>query len=200
MDNALGFFATLTYVATLLPSNFKVAFPAFKYTAFYKTLLKNRRAIGLWAFGLSVAHACVILYQQHSSLSDMAFYRKSISGLLLLLIFTLLAVTSNNWSIRKLQRNWKRLHSLTYVAAFLLPWHITAKMADHWSVITVISLTLAFVMIGLWTFRRYREIAKSKQHRTNITILMLYLRLELLLLRSSADKNLSARGSAPRNG
>ncbi|MEM8503533.1 MAG: ferric reductase-like transmembrane domain-containing protein [Cyanobacteria bacterium P01_D01_bin.1] len=187
MDNTLGLFAMLTYVATLVPSNFKVVFPAFRYTSFYRLLLKNRRSIGLWTFGLSVAHACVILYQQHSSLSEMEFYRKSISGFLLLFIFMLLAVTSNNWSIRKLRKNWKRLHSLTYVAACLIPWHISVKMADKWSIVTVVCMTLAVNIIFLWTFRRYREIAQSKQHQENITILMLYLRLRLLLMRNKTE-------------
>ncbi|MBE9059998.1 ferric reductase-like transmembrane domain-containing protein [cf. Phormidesmis sp. LEGE 11477] len=158
MDNTLGFFAMLTYVATLLPSNFRAVFPAFRYTFLYRTLLKNRRSIGLWTFALSVCHACVVFYQHHSSLADIEFYRKSISGLLLLFIFALLAATSNNWSIRKLQKNWKRLHSLTYVAAFLIPWHITAKMSDQWSVVTAICMTLAINVICLWMFRKYQEL------------------------------------------
>lgn len=183
MDNTLGLLATLTYVATLLPSNLKIVFPAFRSTTFYRALLKNRRSIGLWTFGLSVAHVCIVLYQRHPNLSEMAFYRKSISGLLLLAIFTLLAATSNNWSIRKLQKNWKRLHSLTYAVAFLIPWHITAKMADRWSVTTVICMVLATNVICLWTFKKYQALV----YQVNFTSLTRLFYLKFLLLnRSSA--------------
>ncbi len=183
MDNALGFFATLTYVATLLPSNFKVVFPAFKYTSFYRALLKNRRAIGLWTFVFSVAHVCVIFYQQHLDLSAMEFYRKSLSGLLLLSIFTLLAITSNNWSIRKLQKNWKRLHSLTYAVAFLLPWHITAKMGDEWSIVTALCMVLAANVICIWTFRQYRALS----HQASFEGLTRYFYLRFLMMSSASQ-------------
>ncbi len=181
MDNALGLFAMLTYVATLFPSNFKVIFPAVRYSAFYRILLKNRRSIGLWTFALSAGHACVVLYQQAPNLLAIEFYRKSISGFLLLFIFALLAVTSNNWSIRKLQRNWKRLHSLTYAAAFLIPWHISVKMADKWSAVTIICMGLAINAIGLWTFRKYQQLMQIKQQGalTRLTRLF-YLRFLLL--------------------
>ena len=181
MDNALGLLATLTYVATLIPSNFKVIFPAFKYSNGYRVLIKNRRSIGLWTFALSVAHACVVLYQQAPNLSEIEFYRKSVSGLLLLLLFTLLALTSNNWSIRKLQKNWKRLHSLTYVAAFLLLWHISAKMVDQWSIVTYICMALAINVIGLWTFKKYRQLAQVHQQGTFTSLTRLfYIRFLLL--------------------
>ncbi len=181
MDNALGLFAMLTYVATLLPSNFKVIFPAFKYSPLYRTLLKNRRPIGLWTFTLSAGHACVVLYQQAPNLSELEFYRKSISGILLIFIFALLAITSNNWSIRKLQKNWKRLHSLTYLAAFLVPWHISAKMADKWSVVTLLCMGLAISVISLWTLRRYQQLAQLKGQGTLTSITRLfYLRFLLL--------------------
>ncbi|MGB3789032.1 MAG: ferric reductase-like transmembrane domain-containing protein [Phormidesmis sp.] len=181
MDNALGLLATLTYVATLIPSNFKVIFPAFKYSAGYRVLIRNRRSIGLWTFALSVAHACIILYQQAPHLSEVEFYRKSISGLLLLFIFSLLAITSNNWSIRKLQKNWKRLHSLTYVAAFLIPWHICAKMVDQWSIATFVCMGLSINLIGLWTFKKYQQLARLKGQGalTSLTRLF-YLRFLLL--------------------
>ncbi|EDX84263.1 Ferric reductase like transmembrane component superfamily [Synechococcus sp. PCC 7335] len=162
MDNTLGFIATLTYVATLLPSNLKVAFPAFRYTAFSRILQKNRREIGIWTFVLSVLHACFVLYHHDPDISKVEFYRKSISGLSLMFIFALLAVTSNNWSIRKLRKNWKRLHSLTYVALFMLPWHIIHKMGYQWSAVTSISMTLVINIICIWVFRKYQEEQRQK--------------------------------------
>lgn len=161
MDNTFGFIATLAYVATLIPSNLRVAFPAFRYTALCKVLKKNRREVGLWTFVLSVLHACFVLYHHDPNLTEMEFYRKSISGLLLLFIFSLLAITSNNWSIRKLRKNWKRLHSLTYVALFIIPWHIVHKMAYQWSTMTSISITLVINIICIWLFRKYQELQRK---------------------------------------
>ena len=163
MDNTFGFIATLTYVGTLLPSNLKVAFPAFKQTGFYKTLQRNRAEFGLWTFILSVLHACFVLYHHNPDLSGIEFYRKSVSGLLLLTIFTLLAVTSNKWSMRTLGKNWKRVHSLTYLALFLVPWHLIHKMSNQWSLATSISMTLVLNIIGIWLFRKYKNYRRQNE-------------------------------------
>ena len=78
-------------------------------------------------------------------------------------IFAALAVTSNNWSIKKLKKNWKRLHSLTYAAAFILPWHIFAKMEGHWSILTAVSIVIALDVLRLWLFRQYQNKSKNDQ-------------------------------------
>lgn len=157
MDNAFGLIAMMSYVATLLPTNFKVIHPAFKYTSVYRFLIKHRRSIGLWTFALSACHAGFVLYKHNPDVSKIEFYRQSLSGLSLIVIFVLLAITSNNWSIRKLRKNWKRLHSLTYVAAFLIPWHIIAKMSHQWSIVTTINMALAINIISIWIFRKCLE-------------------------------------------
>lgn len=160
MDNILGLFAFLAYIGTLLPGNLRAVFPAFKHTDFIKILAKNRRTVGILTFVLSVAHACAAIYQHNSDLSEVVFYLESISGLSTLLIFTLLTVTSNTWSMRKLKENWKRMHSLTYIAVFLIPWHIFVKMLDGWTIITVICLILSADIVRLWLFRKYLDLPK----------------------------------------
>ncbi|MEZ4663838.1 MAG: ferric reductase-like transmembrane domain-containing protein [Caldilineaceae bacterium] len=48
------------------------------------------------------------------------FARFGLFGLLLLIP---LALTSNRWAMRRLGKNWKRLHRLVYIAVPLLVWH-----------------------------------------------------------------------------
>jgi len=65
-----------------------------------------------------------------------AFYRPFIwYGLAGLSILVVLAVTSNQVSIRKLGgRNWKRLHRLAYIAAALLIYHQAIAGKGHWHI------------------------------------------------------------------
>jgi sulfoxide reductase heme-binding subunit YedZ len=76
-----------------------------------------------------------------------------------------LAFTSNNWSAKQLRGNWKKLHSLTYLVIFLLPWHIWVRMGGHWSHITPFALLLTIVTAILFIIRRWIEQleARSKQ-------------------------------------
>ena len=68
------------------------------------------------------------------------------SGLTILVI---LALTSNQWSIRKLGgKNWKCLHRLAYVAAALLIYHQAIAGKGHWYIarwlfFTLVTLELA---------------------------------------------------------
>jgi len=154
-ENVLGFLAVLVYSATLLPSSLKVLFPTLKMNAFVQMLLRNQRTIGIWTFILSMAHICAVVSLHRMNLLRPEFYWQSSSGLLIITIFTLLTVTSNNWSIKRLKRNWKRLHSLTYVAALIMPWHIAAKMAGQWTWLTPITVSLPMAAICFYCIRRY---------------------------------------------
>lgn len=50
-----------------------------------------------------------------------------------LIILVILALTSNQWSIRMLGgKNWKRLHRLAYLAAALLIYHQAIAGKGHW--------------------------------------------------------------------
>ncbi|MGD1899741.1 MAG: ferric reductase-like transmembrane domain-containing protein [Phormidesmis sp.] len=156
-ENVFGFLALATYLATLAPSNLRVVFPALKMNTVVTQLLKHRRSIGISTFMLSVAHASIVLGYHQAELLERNFYIQSTSGLLIITIFALLAFTSNSWSIKKLKKNWKRLHSLTYLATMLLPWHIAAKMAGRWTPSTMVALVLTLMVLCMFCYRRYLE-------------------------------------------
>ena len=86
-------------------------------------LLRFRRALGLLCFFYVCCHFLVwlVLDVQIASQILTDLYKRpyitfGFAGFVLLLP---LAATSNNWSIRKLGANWRKLHRLAYVAGLL---------------------------------------------------------------------------------
>jgi len=87
-------------------------------------LVKFRRAIGLLTFYYVTCHLLVWLVLDVQVLSQIwadIVKRPFVTiGMLAFTLMVPLAVTSNNWSIRKLgPKAWRRLHQLTYAAAVL---------------------------------------------------------------------------------
>ena len=86
-------------------------------------LLKFRRAIGLIAFYYVTLHLLVWLFLDVQILSQIVadiLKRPYITiGMLGFALMVPLAITSNNWSVRKLGAAWRRLHTLVYGAAVL---------------------------------------------------------------------------------
>ncbi len=86
-------------------------------------LIKFRRAIGLLAFTYVVLHLSVWLFldvQIWSQIWADILKRPYITiGMAAFALMIPLAVTSNNWSVRKLGPAWRKLHKLTYVAGIL---------------------------------------------------------------------------------
>jgi sulfoxide reductase heme-binding subunit YedZ len=86
-------------------------------------LIKFRRTFGVLAFTYVTLHLLVWAILDVQSIDRVIadiikrpYVTIGMAGFALLLP---LALTSNNWSVRKLGRKWKQLHKLTYVAVFL---------------------------------------------------------------------------------
>ena len=158
MDNApianvWGFLALASYLITLVPSIFRVVFPEIKKSLVVKKLMKYRRQIGLIAFAFSVLHGFILVEKRSLDFFDLHTYWIYIQGVVTFAIFALLAVTSNNWSIKKMKQNWKKLHSLTYLAIFLLTWHVLDKMSGQWSYLTPIGLIGLTILTALFIYK-----------------------------------------------
>ncbi len=87
-------------------------------------VIRLRRQIGLWAFFYAASHFTVYALFEHSLvlstiLSDIADRPFILVGMSALLLMLPLALTSTQGWIRRLGRNWKRLHWLVYPAAVL---------------------------------------------------------------------------------
>ena len=163
LANNLGFLALATYIVTLCPSILRIVFPQTKQTGIPKSLLKHRRIIGILAFFLALVHGYILVKKRDFDFSDTKTYWIYIQGVATFIIFTLLATTSNNWSVKRLKKNWKRLHNLTYWAIFLLAWHVWDKMLNHWTYLTPIGLVAISIMAILFLKRRLIEYQSQKQ-------------------------------------
>ena len=116
--NAIGLISLLCYTTTLIPSIAGVIYPAIKKNLVLVWLAKNRRYTGVAAFSFGLNHAVLLILERHLNLLDYKTDINCLEGIATLLILTLLATTSNNWTVRSLKANWKKLHSLSYLVIF----------------------------------------------------------------------------------
>lgn len=171
-NHLFGFLALATYATTLIPSNLIKIFPHTKKWPINTFLLKKRRLLGLMAFSLSINHALISLDKYDISLLKLETYNTYYTGIISLAIFSVLAFTSNNWSIRQLKHKWKLMHRLTYVAMFLLLWHILNMMKGSWTWLTPIALQLLIVTCLIFVTRLFinsREMILNKLVKDSIS-------------------------------
>lgn len=86
-----------------------------------------RRMLGVTTFAYALAHLCLYVVNEKF---DLAFVASEIAkrfyltiGFTALVGLCLLAATSTDWAVRKLGRNWKRLHLIVYGIAALALFH-----------------------------------------------------------------------------
>ncbi len=101
----------------------------FPKQSWVKWLMLRRRHIGVAAFAFAVPHlAAYLIRLQPNRIAAEAIEPAMLTGWVAFVVFLLLAVTSNDWSMRWLGRRWKILHRLVYFAAALTfaHWILTA--------------------------------------------------------------------------
>lgn len=101
----------------------------------------HRRAIGVASFGYAAFHTIVYLERKwgFGYIQEEAKDPGLLTGWIALVIFAILAITSNNQSVRALRKNWQHLHRTVYLA--------TALVFAHW-VITSIEPRTAYITLG----------------------------------------------------
>lgn len=126
--------------------------------------LRYRRALGLLTFYYALMHFTVYMVLDQaliiSAVVDDVVKRPFIMfGMAALAMLVPLAVTSNNFSIRRLGKNWIWLHRLVYI--------IAACGALHFALSTKVLDLEQYVYIGLIIalilYRSYRPIARSRK-------------------------------------
>jgi sulfoxide reductase heme-binding subunit YedZ len=150
---------TLGTVLSLTP--LRVLFPR---SAIVNALNRHRRYIGVSACLYGLIHfSCHVSYQGDWDDLVQSFSKPFIwFGLGGLSILVVLALTSNNWSVRKLGgKRWKLLHRLAYLAAIILLYHQSIAGKGHWYV----ARWLLFPLLALQTAR----IIKSRSKRQSKT-------------------------------
>lgn len=85
--------------------------------------VKWRKPAGLWAFGFAVVHVYYYLVGAGLAWLEPAMPLYLTLGLLGFVVMAALAATSNRWSMRRLGRNWKRLHRTIYYGGLAVGFH-----------------------------------------------------------------------------
>jgi len=140
-----GEIAVWTLGAVLALSPLRILFPQSRIVG---ALNHHRRVIGVAACVYGLLHLSVhILYE-----GGWDGFVRSLSkpfiwfGLAGLSILCVLALTSNNFSIRKLGgKTWKRLHRLAYLAAAILIYHQAIAGKGHWQIARWLLFPLAIL-------------------------------------------------------
>lgn len=129
-------------------------------------LLKFRRAIGVTAFFYVLAHFLVFAILDVQSLArvwEEVVKRPYVTvGMASFLMLIPLAMTSNNWSLRKLgAASWRKLHKLTYPAAILGAVHyLWLARGFQWEPIIYLAIIGALLALRYkWT--RKPQMAKA---------------------------------------
>jgi sulfoxide reductase heme-binding subunit YedZ len=120
----------LVIVLSLTP--LKTLFPRPKLI---NALNRHRRAIGVAAFIYASLHMMEhFLYEGELKGYFRNFWQPFfLAGTFGITVLTLLAVTSNNFSVKRLgYHRWKWLHRLVYFAALALIWHVGTVGKGNW--------------------------------------------------------------------
>lgn len=126
-------------------------------------LIKYRRPLGLFAFFYVCLHVLALLWVQHRFVwgdiwYDVVEHKYMIVGMLAFLCLVPLAVTSTKGWIRRLGKNWAKLHQLVYVAAILgtvhYLWAVKKDAADPLFYLVLFAALLGFRALDWWKKRR----------------------------------------------
>jgi methionine sulfoxide reductase heme-binding subunit len=170
LEQILGRIAIYWMVATLAVT------PLYTLTGL-RNLPGRRRAVGLYAFLYTCLHLLVFFGLDYAF--NFTQIWNLVTGKVYLLVGTLavfllipLAVTSFDYFIRKMGRNWKRLHWLVYPAVVVSILHYAlAQKGDLftlrgnilrpflWLLLTMILLVLRLPSVRKWVSRMRRKLA-----------------------------------------
>jgi sulfoxide reductase heme-binding subunit YedZ len=130
-----------------------------------------RRMMGLFMFFYACLHFITYIWLDHwfdwmEITKDIAKHPYVLVGFSAFVLTIPLAITSNNYMMRKLRENWKRLHAMAYLIAVLGVLHF------FWLVKKDIREPLAYavVLAALLGIRLYYKYQKRLIHKTNVKL------------------------------
>ena len=123
-------------------------------------LLKFRRTFGLLAFTYVLLHLLVWLVLDIGILSEIwadILKRPYITiGMAAFVLMLPLALTSNNWSVRKLGPGWRKLHRLAYIIVLLGAVHFI-MVKKVWEAEPLVYLTVILGLLALRAPKRRKK-------------------------------------------
>lgn len=118
-----GEFAARFMIIAMIISPLRLMFPK---NRFWLWMVRRRRYLGVAAFGYAFVHTVLYIVDMGTLTNVLgeALLLGIWTGWLAMFIFVPLAITSNDWSMKRLGRKWKRLQQAVYIAAIatLLHW------------------------------------------------------------------------------
>lgn len=137
----------------------------------WNTAQKLRRLLGLFAFFYAVLHVGVYLYFDQGLawsfiLEDVTERPFIISGTVAFLLLLPLAVTSTKGWIRRLGKNWTRLHKAVYLAmAAALLHYVWGQKADIRDPLIVAGIVVVLfgVRLAVWARKRAGKTAPRRE-------------------------------------
>jgi sulfoxide reductase heme-binding subunit YedZ len=115
--------------------------------------LTVRKALGLWAFTYAALHLLVFIGLDYGFSWDLIFQdallgkQFIIAGFAALLILIPLAITSTRYWMRRLGKNWKRLHQLVYGAGVLAVIHFLLLVKADRTEPLILATVLAILLV-----------------------------------------------------
>lgn len=162
-SNWFAFAALIAYLLSLIPGIVRTVFPNLRKTNWSRFLMKYRRETGLAAFFFAVVHGAMIGIERNLDFSNIETALTYTQGIVMMQIFVLLSITSNNWSVKNLRGNWHKLHTLTYMVLLILPWHILDKVGQEWTIFTPIGLLLLSIALVLFGIRLFKAVVNYQK-------------------------------------
>ena len=129
------------------------------------SLVKYRRMLGLFTFfyvSLHFINWLVIdnFFDVESMIKDVIKHPYITVGFAAFVLLIPLAVTSTNAMIKRLGKNWKRLHQAVYVIAILGVLHyLWLVKADNREPLIYIAILVALLAVRVWDQARRRKVA-----------------------------------------
>ncbi|MEO1563114.1 MAG: protein-methionine-sulfoxide reductase heme-binding subunit MsrQ [Pseudomonadota bacterium] len=148
LEHRLGLFALQLLIVSLLITPIRDWFKV--------NLVKYRRAIGLMAFYYVLLHLAVYLFLDHqvqwigwdAVIKDVTRRPYIFVGVAALILLLPLALTSNNWTIRKIgPQRWRMLHQLTYVIILAGAAHFV-MLKKTWQVEPIVYFIICATLVG----------------------------------------------------
>lgn len=147
----------------------------------WRQVLALRKPLGLYAFMYGALHFLIFIVDNGyvgNSIDLYAVYaatfekRFALVGFAALMILLPLAVTSNQWAMRQLKKNWKRLHRLVYAAGILViihfVWLVKSDIREPLAYGSVLTLLL---VVRVPAVRRYLiNLRNRKKTRRQVAI------------------------------
>ena len=129
--------------------------------------IQCRRLLGLWMFTYACLHITTYVWLDFSFIweeivIDVAKHPRILVGFAAFILAIPLAATSNNYMMKRLKTNWKKLHQLVYVIAILVAVHFLMLVKKDLTEPLYYAVVLA-ILLGIRVY--YKQ--KTKTIKSN---------------------------------